>query len=278
MKREYIVLLAVFFFLAICGLVFIQVKWIHSVVSTEDQEFRFGVNEALKEVVAELESTETYNRIISEMNPPQEENNFQEYEDVNQENRSVDTRLLEKYGFNPDVRSLIISRAGRTYLFQPDADQPNNFAELGEPLAQSFNVGAGERMTNKVISIENIVSRILHETPPLKDRFSSDYLNNLIRRCLDDVGIHLDYEFAVRGDYGGLIYSTKNYYESTGSNKYLRQLFPNDPVPGNNVLTIYFPDEEEYKLSQIAFMAAASLLMVLFLMLLSTGTFVVIFR
>jgi len=67
MKRKYIVLLAVFFFLAISGLVIIQVKWINSVVSTEDQEFRFGVNEALKEVVTELEKTETYNRIISEI-------------------------------------------------------------------------------------------------------------------------------------------------------------------------------------------------------------------
>jgi len=49
-------------------------------------------------------------------------------------------------------------------------------------------------------------------------------------------------------------------------------------VPGNNILTIYFPREEEYKFSQIAFMAFSSMLIVLLLILLATGTFIVIFR
>ncbi len=278
MKRKYIVILALFFFIAISGLVFIQVKWIDKVAGAEDQEFRFGVNEALKEVVIELERTETYNRIISEMNPDSGGSEFENDQEAQDDNESIDTRILEKYGFNPGVRSLIINRAGRTYLFQTDRDQTNTFAEVTEPLAQSLSTGANDRMTNKVISIEKIVSRILHETPPLKERFSSDDMDYLIRQSLDDVGIHLGYEFAVRGDYGGITYSTRNYDEGTGANKYLRQLFPNDPVPGNNILAIYFPDEEEYKFSQIALMAFSSMIMALFLIILATSTFIVIVR
>ncbi|MBE0668304.1 MAG: GHKL domain-containing protein [Bacteroidales bacterium] len=277
MKRKYIVLLAVFFFLAISGLVIIQVKWINSVVSTEDQEFRFGVNEALKEVVTELEKTETYNRIISEMNP--EESELPAVDpDSPSENQSPESRLLEKYGFDPGIRPVIVNRAGRTYLLTADNSTPETFPEIAEPTGQILSAGATDRMTNKVISIENIVSRILHETPPLKERFSSEYLNNLIRSSLNAVGIHLDYEFAVRGDFGGIIYRTPDYSESSGANKYLRQLFPNDPVPGNNILSIYFPEEEEYKFSQIAFMAFSSMIMLLFLIILSTSTFIVIFR
>ncbi len=277
MKRKYIVLLAVFFFLAISGLVIIQVKWINSVVSTEDQEFRFGVNEALKEVVTELEKTETYNRIISEMKP--EESEFPAADpDSPSENQSPESRLLEKYGFDPGIRPVIVNRAGRTYLLTSDNSTPETFPEIAEPTGQILSAGATDRMTNKVISIENIVSRILHETPPLKERFSSEYLNNLIRSSLNAVGIHLDYEFAVRGDFGGMIYRTPDYSESSGANKYLRQLFPNDPVPGNNILSIYFPEEEEYKFSQIAFMAFSSMIMLLFLIILSTSTFIVIFR
>ena len=92
------------------------------------------------------------------------------------------------------------------------------------------------------------------------------------------MGIHLGYEYAVRGEFGSIIYRTPDYSESSGANKYLRQLFPNDPVPGNNILSIYFPDEEKYKFSQIAFMAFASMIIVLLLIILSTGTFIVIFR
>ena len=277
MKRSYIVLLAIFFFLAISALVIIQVRWISNVVSAEDQEFRFAVNEALKEVVSELEKAETYKRIMSGINPepvPAED------EDQNElsEQKSAEVRLLEKYGFDPGVRSVIISRAGYTYLLGSDSLGVEPYFENTEPGEQILSAGANSRMTSKIISIENIVSRILHETPPLRDRFTADELNVLIRKTLDAVGIHLDYECSVRGAYGDIIYTTPDYMESSGANKYLRQLFPNDPVPGNNILSIYFPEEEEYKFSQIAFMASASMLIVLLLILLATGTFIVIFR
>ena len=160
MKREFIVLLAVFFFLAISGLVIIQVRWINSVVSTEDQEFRFGVNEALKEVVSELEKEETYNRIISEINPEPQEGLAADDSNSDEE-LSPDTRLLEKYGFSPGVRSVIVNRAGRTYLLPSDSVQPEPFIDDSEPAQQMLTAGATGRMTNKVIAIEDIVSRIL---------------------------------------------------------------------------------------------------------------------
>jgi two-component system, OmpR family, phosphate regulon sensor histidine kinase PhoR len=277
MKREYTVLLAVFFFLAISALVFIQVRWINSVSGAEDQAFRFGVNDALKEVVSELEKAETYNRIINEINPAPQ--NGQGDEAGNEaEEPSAEERLLEKYGFHPGVRSVIVNRAGRTYLLRSDSIQSDFAAGDTETEALSLTVGAVDRMTGKIVSIENIVSRILHETPPLRDRFTSEDLNRQIRQSLDAVGIHLAYECAVRGDFGGIIYRTPNYSERSGANKYLRQLFPNDPVPGNNILSIYFPDEEKYKFSRIAFMATASMLIALLLIVLSTSTFIVIFR
>jgi two-component system phosphate regulon sensor histidine kinase PhoR len=277
MKRAYIVLLAVFFLLAISALVIIQVRWINNVVRAEDQQFRFSVNEALKEVVSELERVETYNRIISEINPEKATVGVEVNDDLSVQ-ESAEARLLEKYGFDPDIRSVIINRAGRTYLLNSESLQSATFFENTEPEEQILSAGATTRMTNKIVSIENIVSRILHETPPLRDRFTSEEMNTTVRKSLDAVGIHLGYECAVRGDYGGLIYRTPDYSESTEANKYLRQLFPNDPVPGNNILTIYFPEEDEYKFSQIAFMAISSMLIVLLLIILSTGTFIVIFR
>ena len=277
MKRFHIVLLAVFFFLAISALVIIQLQWISSVVSAEDQQFRFSINEALKEVVVELEKTETYNRIMSEINPAPPEVTSDDHTDLTAQ-QAAETKLLEKYGFDPDIRSVIINRAGRTYVLNSQSLEPESFFDDTESEEQTLTVGAATRMTNKIISIENIVSRILHETPPLRDRFTADELNTLLRRSLDDVGIHIDYECAVRGDYGGLIYRTNDYSESSGSNKYLRQLFPNDPVPGNNILTIYFPGEDQYKFRHITFMAVSSMLIVLLLILLATGTFIVIFR
>jgi signal transduction histidine kinase len=277
MKRSYIVLLAVFFFLAISALVIIQFRWISNVVGAEDQQFRFGVNEALKEVVSDLEKAETYKRIIGEIDPQPQPTRDEEPEDMFGQ-QSAESRLLEKYGFDPDVRSVIISRAGYTYLLDSATAGPEAFPGDTDPEGQILSAGATTRMTSKIVSIENIVSRILHETPPLRDRFTAEEINSYIRESLDAVGIHLDYECAVRGAYGEIIFRTPEYSESYDANKYLRQLFPNDPVPGNNILTIYFPKEEEYKFNQIAFMAISSMLIVLLLIILATGTFIVIFR
>ena len=120
MKREYTVLLAVFFFLAISALVVIQVRWINSVSGAEDQAFRFSVNDALKEVVSELEKTETYNRIINEINPAPKGDQGDDASNEAEE-KSAEERLLEKYGFHPGVRSVVVSRAGRTYLLRSDS-------------------------------------------------------------------------------------------------------------------------------------------------------------
>ena len=35
--------------------------------------------------------------------------------------QSAEARLLEKYGFNPGVRSVVVNRAGRTYLLNSDS-------------------------------------------------------------------------------------------------------------------------------------------------------------
>ena len=193
MKRSHIVLLAVFFFLAISAMVIIQFRWINNVVSAEDQEFRFGVNVALKEVVSELEEAETYKRIIGEINPKPEPAGIEEPPDLSGQH-SAESKLLEKYGFDPDVRSVIISRAGYTYLLDSESLEPESLFDETETEEQILSAGATTRMTNKIISIENIVSRILHETPPLRDRFTPEEINTHIRKSLDAVGIHLDYE------------------------------------------------------------------------------------
>ena len=176
MKRITIVLLAVFFFLSISGLILIQVSWIRKAVAITDQQFRYMANKVLESVVLELE------------------------EDV------------------------------------------------------------------------------LQNTPDIRDRIDPDDLNKKLRAALDNVEIYLDFEFSIHSRRLGTIWKTPGFNDRPGTNKFIIQLFPNDPVPSQNQIVLYFLQEKQYKFTQIGSLGIFSILFSCLLIVLSTGTFIVIFR
>ncbi len=283
MKRKTIVLLAVFFFVAISGLIMIQLNWIKNAVDIVDQHYRYNANKALESVVLALERQELINLIVSEIDPASSDSVTAVIPAGSALAKKLrgyhpDHELLEMYGLRDPGKPIVISNAGQKIIISAQEILPFQEEETLEPSAQAISAGVTKRVTNRIILVENIMEKILRSTPDIRDRIDPQIINTQLREALNNVGIYLNYEFSIRSGHLGTIWSTPGYTDRPGTNKFIAQLFPNDPVPSQNQILMYCLQEQQYKYENIGNLGILSLLFTIALLLLATSTFVVIFR
>lgn len=282
MRKRTIITLAAVFSVIISGLILVQIYWINNAIETKNQQFRVMVNSALDAVVSEMEKQETIDRIFEEINLPSVDSVVaiipshsalaRQLQAINQSNG------IREFDGAPDPNaSVMINREGQKIFFYSDEDLlfPDN--EAPEMSAQSIRAGISGRLNNKTILLENIMGRILYDTPELRERIDQEVLNSLVSSTLHRLGIDLRYEYGI-ADGDELILNSNGYSLYSSSRKYLRQLFPNDPVPGQYRLTLYFPKENKYLFNQVGFIGLSSILITLLLIFFSTANLIIILR
>ncbi|MCF8221785.1 MAG: HAMP domain-containing histidine kinase [Bacteroidales bacterium] len=283
MKKKNIVILAIIISIVLSGLIIIQIYWIDNSIEVKNQQFRVYVNNALTAVVLDMEQQETIDRIIDEIDMPLVDSVV-----AIVPSQSVLAKQLRGYRSGsqiplPDnepsdaIASLTISREGQKILFYSDDEFFFPDEQMPELSARSVKAGISDRISNKTVMLENIMGKIIGEVPELSERIDPDRINNQIEKTLSRLHISLDYEFAVTSD-GRTVYSTEGFNMGSDANKYIRQLFPNDPVPGQNMLYLYFPREKHYLFRQVGFLGVSSITVTLILIVFSVSNILIILR
>jgi signal transduction histidine kinase len=280
MKRRTIVLLAIFFFLSISGLILIQLYWIRNALDITDQQFRQLANKALESVVLDLEEKELINNIIEETDVTSADSVILPANSpIAQKLRGYqpNSELLELYGlFDPKVPIAITNSGQKIFISAQEIDNYSS-DESTETSEQTITAELSGRVTNKIVLVENIMDKILKNTPDIMQRINPEELQTMIRNALNSVAIYLDFEFSIRSGQSGIIWKTPGFTDNR-QNKFMIQLFPNDPAPSQNHLVMYFPQEKQYKFEKIGSLGFLSLLFATLLLLLATGTYIIIFR
>jgi two-component system phosphate regulon sensor histidine kinase PhoR len=283
MKKRTIVLLAIFFFLAITGLILIQLYWIKNAISITDQQFRYLANKALESVVLDLEEKELIKYIVEDIDPASTDSvtaivpaNSPLAKKLH--GYQPNSALLEMYGLNKPQEPIAITSAGHKIFISAEDTSPYSSEEPAEPSRQIMNTEISGRVTNKIVFLEKIMEKILRNTPDIRERIDPENINKQLRKALNNVGIYLDYEFSIRSGRLGNIWSTPGFTDKPGTNKFIIQLFPNDPVPSQNQIVLYCLQENQYKFEKIGNLGFLSILFTLILLLLSASTFVFILR
>jgi two-component system phosphate regulon sensor histidine kinase PhoR len=283
MKRRTIALLAVFFFLALSGLILIQLYWIRNAINITDQQFRLLANKALESVINDLEEKELINRIVEEIDPASADS-VTAIVPANSPLARIlrgyqpNSKLLEMYGLNNSEEPIAITSSGQKIFISDEDISTFPPEESIETSPESVSAELTGRVSNKIVFLESIMDKILYSTPDIRERIEPGNLQVMLRSALTKVGINLDFEFSVRSGRYGVIWKTPGYTDKPGTNKFISQLFPNDPVPSQNQLVLYCLQEQQYKFEKIGSLGVLSLLFTLFLLILTTSTFVVIFR
>jgi signal transduction histidine kinase len=266
----------------VTGLILIQLYWIRNAINITDQQFRGQANKALEAVVLDLEEKELINKILEEVDPATSDSvtaivpansplarKLQGYQ--------PNSELFEMYGLNDPNQPIIVNKSGQKIIISAEDPSPFPVEDTPELTSQSIRAGLSGRVTKKIVFLETIMEKIFRETPDIRDRVNFEIVNRQLREALNNVGIHLNYEFVIRSG-RSIIWKTPGFNDRTGTNKFMRQLFPNDPVPGQNQIVMYFLQERQYKFEKIGSLGFLSLLFTALLLVLSTGTFIVIFR
>ncbi|MEZ4999341.1 MAG: HAMP domain-containing sensor histidine kinase [Bacteroidales bacterium] len=283
MKRRTIIILAVVFSVIISGLILVQIYWINNAIEAKNQQFRVLINSALDAVVSDLERQETIDRIFEEINLP----SFDSVVAIVPSNSPLARQLQvntpgirgnDVYGDIPGMENpVMINREGQKLFLYSDENYLFPGDQETEISSHSIRAGISDRLTKKTIQLENIMGRLLSVTPELDQRIEKEQFESLLGNTLGRLGIELGYEYGI-SDGDELVYSSDGYSDRSSSRKYLRQLFPNDPVPGQYKITLYFPKETNYFFMQVGFIGFSSILITLVLIFFSAANIIIILR
>ena len=95
-------------------------------------------------------------------------------------------------------RPLIVTNSGQKIYISAKDISPIPEEEITEPSPQIISAGLSKRVSNKIIYLESIMEKILQTTPDIRERIDPAKINGQLRKALNNVGIHLDFEFSIR--------------------------------------------------------------------------------
>jgi len=167
MKRKIIVLLAIFFFLVISGLILIQLYWIRNAINITDQQFRMLANKALESVILDLEEEELIDKILEEIDPVSGDSVTAIVPANSPLARKLrgyqpNAELLELYGLHNPAEPITITNEGQKIFISDEDLSTLSSDDSNENSPQSISAELTGRVTNKIIFLENIFLVWIH--------------------------------------------------------------------------------------------------------------------
>jgi len=295
--------------IALTGLLVIQVYWISNSIRMKETAFTQGVEEAVTNVVIQLEKTESARRLRSY------KASARLYRKIDSLNYLIDKRINDLTGSEPanaakpkSQRKGISSEAkgwrtvaqlDTTISVKPEPEiLPNDTSASIPPRPKPKTINAEEdpvviRLSQKRQRIIEELMQKSHLYDIALQGFGEDFrtqaiekildpalLDSLLNLALEEKGIRTPFEFGVFDPVRDVlvIQKTGDYSEELLNQGFAITLFPNQTKHNPAYLAVYFPNEKRYIISQIWWLLIISGLFVLVIVILFYHTVSTIIR
>lgn len=116
--------------------------------------------------------------------------------------------------------------------------------------------------------LREVMKDLMYTKRPIQERVNRFLLDTLLRKELTEKGITLPFEFAVQANANnGMIFSTASLKSNEWQQRsYKASLFPNETLQGNNLLFVFFPDQQKYILNEMGVMFGGSGILIVVIM------------
>jgi two-component system, OmpR family, phosphate regulon sensor histidine kinase PhoR len=293
MNKRYLLWLSIFVCLALTGLISIQVYWIKNAIAIKEQHFDFAVTEALKGVVARMEKKSTADKItrkfalrkqgVSWLAPFNKDakgvkgNEFKKY----------DTHVFEELQLDSGDATL---KKTKQSSFTSDSLLSDELtADLNGKIKSGFvvnNKDTTELIHDWMSRKSEVVNNVFDEFVSVNiynnydDKIDTLILDSILAAELKNKNISASYCYGVlkkKGNYFSAKTSNKN-KENILQSKFQVNLAPDNMFIPAQYLSIYFPNQTNYIISNLWFLFVGSGLLVITLVLAFYYTISTIFK
>ncbi|MGA0430919.1 MAG: sensor histidine kinase [Flavobacteriaceae bacterium] len=294
MKKANFIILVVLMIFSIVGIMWLQGYWIYSSWENKEEEFSLSVNQSLQSVAKEIQEREindyimAYQKLIDSVGTPSDSNFtdiffFMDEDDTSNLSTFFAYGILqEDYNVNP---SYIDPSIGENQTVS-DYKKVRTTAIISNEIFNRENRMVSTIQKLKRVDRLNAFDQVKYReafmeyasTLPIHRRLNNPELAFLLKREFNEKKISIPYEFGIYN--GGLAtrIRSNNYHEIREGPQYSTPVFTDAQGLSPYELVVTFPDRDRFVLSSIFGVAGLSLVLTVFIIIVSTSAVYQIIR
>ena len=274
MRKSTIGLLVSFMIIAFVGLLYLQVNYIHEIISSQEEQLEEAVKRSLYQVSHSLELDETSQLLKEQLlkwgrkstgKPNSSIDNI-----LTKGQQQLDLQNSERWTNQMDVTST------DDIIFQS-----NNIRGTGKSSINSQSQSIQESLYERYNNSENLLSEVIRQLmksdeKPIEERINLKQLKTYIEAELANNNIALPFQYMILNNNRNVIYKNPDIDITNSKRVFSQILFPNDPASKLYTLQVVFPARNKFGLNSIKFIIPSIAFSLLLLVVFTTTLYIIL--